>query len=117
MSCPYNLTAGGAIPAYRFVKCGTTAFSGVVNAAATTAVIGQTKDLAVADTEKFDLWELEETFSITAGGNITIGALITSDSTGRGVVTTTTGDIVYGVALETAVAGDVFKSRKLTYKI
>lgn len=117
MSCAYNLTAAGAIPAYRFVKSGTAAFTGVVNAAATTPVIGQTKELAIADTEKFDLWELEETFEITAGGNITIGGLITSDSTGRGVVTTTTGDLVYGVALQTAVAGDVFKSRKLTFKV
>ena len=110
MSCAYNLTAQGAIPAYRFVKVGTADFTGAVNAAATTIAIGQTRDVAILDTAKFDLFEIDDVFQITAGGTVAVGDKITSDSTGRGVTTTTTGDFVYGVALQAAVVGDVFKA-------
>lgn len=43
-----------------------------------------------------------------AGGTIAFGDLLTSDTNGALVATTTTADRVIGVAMESAVAGDLF---------
>ncbi len=44
---------------------------------------------------------------VLAGGNITAGARVTADANGAGITATTAGDAVLGVALASAVAGDV----------
>jgi hypothetical protein len=44
---------------------------------------------------------------VVAGGTITRGDKLTSDSAGKAVTTTTGADQVLGIALESAVAGDV----------
>ena len=46
---------------------------------------------------------------VKAGGTISAGDMITSDSAGKAVATTTTGNYVLGMALEAAVDGDVFE--------
>lgn len=43
-----------------------------------------------------------------AGGNIALGDLLTSDGSGLLIATTTAGDRVIGVAMDAAVANDIF---------
>ena len=49
------------------------------------------------------------TSKVIAGGAITVGAWVTTDSSGEAVATTTDGDIVIGRALEAADDGDIFE--------
>ena len=49
------------------------------------------------------------TSKVKAGGSITVGAFVTTDSAGEAVVTTTDGDVVIGRALEAADDGDIFE--------
>jgi hypothetical protein len=47
------------------------------------------------------------TAKVSAGGTLSIGDYVTSDSAGEAVATTTSGDVVRGIALEDAVDGDI----------
>jgi hypothetical protein len=49
------------------------------------------------------------TAKVKAGGSITAGADLTSDSAGKAVATTTPGDEVFGRALQAADTNDVFE--------
>jgi hypothetical protein len=49
------------------------------------------------------------TTKVIAGGNVSIGDLVTSDASGKAVATTTNKDIVIGRALASAVSGDIFE--------
>ena len=46
---------------------------------------------------------------VIAGGTIAVGDHLTTDANGKAVATTTSGDYVFGVAMQTAVAGDIFE--------
>lgn len=46
---------------------------------------------------------------VIAGGTITRGDLVTSDSSGHAITTTTNKDVVLGRALMSAVSGDIFE--------
>lgn len=49
------------------------------------------------------------TGKVIAGGSISIGDKLTSDSAGKAVATTSSGNYVFGIALEPADANDVFE--------
>lgn len=49
------------------------------------------------------------TTKVVAGGTVTRGDLVTSDSAGKAVTTTTNKDVAIGRALVSAVAGDIFE--------
>jgi hypothetical protein len=51
------------------------------------------------------------TYKVKAGGTIAVGDLLTTDSASHAITTTTTGNIVFGQAFQSAVAGDVFEFR------
>lgn len=51
----------------------------------------------------------ERTGKVIAGGSISIGDKLTSDSAGKAIATTSAGNYVFGVALEPADAGDIFE--------
>ena len=57
------------------------------------------------------------TFKVVAGGTIAVGDLITSDANGNAVTTVTSGNEVLGVAVEAAVAGQVFEYLKMARKV
>ena len=46
---------------------------------------------------------------VIAGGTVTRGAYVTSDSSGHAIATTTNKDVVVGRALQAAVSGDIFE--------
>lgn len=46
---------------------------------------------------------------VIAGGTVTRGDLVTSDSSGHAITTTTNKDVILGRALMSAVAGDIFE--------
>jgi hypothetical protein len=49
------------------------------------------------------------TSKVIAGGSISAGDQLTTDSAGKAVVTTTSDDYVFGLALEDADASDIFE--------
>lgn len=49
------------------------------------------------------------TAKVVAGGNITLGAKLTSDANGKAIVTTTGNDLILGYAMQTGVDGDVIE--------
>lgn len=49
------------------------------------------------------------TGKVIAGGSISIGDKLTTDSAGKAVATTSAGNFVFGIALEPADANDVFE--------
>lgn len=56
------------------------------------------------------------TSKVIAGGSISIGDLVTSDSAGKAVATTTNKDIVIGRALEAADSGDIIEVQLSIHK-
>jgi hypothetical protein len=104
-------TAGATVNNYRFVKF--SAALTVIQAAETDAIIGVSGDLdmtsgAIGDVVMSGIAEVESYDTITRGD------LITSDSVGRAVKATdvmiASSTIYYGgIALESAVAGDIFE--------
>lgn len=46
---------------------------------------------------------------VIAGGTITRGDRVTTDSSGHAVTTTTNKDVVLGIACQSAVSGDIFE--------
>jgi len=102
-----NYTAGGTVTSRRLVK-----FDGsgdiVLAAAATDSIIGASADVDVADDGPCDVI-LGGVARVKAGGTITRGAQVTSDSAGKAVAANpdpTDTVRVAGIALESAVDGD-----------
>lgn len=106
-----SFTAGAAINAYRIVKL-SAAETVVLAAAATDNLIGVNSDVAPALNERCDVMLMGITF-VEAGAAVALGALMTSDSVGRGVTAAPGVGVnarVIGVALEAAAAaGDVIR--------
>lgn len=55
------------------------------------------------------LYRFEGTAKVKLGGTVAIGDWVTTDTAGKGVATTTDGDIVIGRALEAGVDGDIIE--------
>ena len=100
-----NYTSGAAVAANRIVKLAsdTTVIQG---AASSDALIGVTNELAaLASGVSLDI-VMGGVAEVEAGGSITRGALITSDTVGR-AVTATEDNRVIGVALKSASTSDI----------
>lgn len=106
-----NLTAGAAIAAFRLVKL-SAAETVVPAAAATDNVIGVNADVAPALGERCDVALMGIAF-VEAGAAVALGAMVTSDASGRAVAAAPAAGSnvrVVGVALEAATAaGDVIR--------
>lgn len=101
-------TAGGAIPANRFVKFGASDRAMLQAAAATDAIVG-VSDIAAASTETVDVC-ISGIFPVVYGGTVTRGDLLTSDSTGRAIVAAPAAGVnhrIGGVAMVSGVVGDL----------
>ncbi len=106
-----NFTAGAVINAFRLVKL-SAADTVVLAAAATDNLIGVNADIAPALNERCDVVLMGIAF-VEAGAAIALGALVTSDSVGRGIAAAPAAGSnvrVIGFALEAATAaGDVIR--------
>lgn len=102
--------AGAAVAANRIVKPGADNTKVVVGAAATDKLIGISDNLGGASGDSIDVI-LDGIALVKAGGTVAMGDLITSDGTGQGIATVTAGNRWIGVAMEDAVAGDLFGVR------
>ena len=99
-----NFTAETAVPAFRFVKVGTTDGS-VQLAGAGDAVLGVSMDTDVAADGRADV-QHDGIGQVTLGGTVAYGAALASDATGRGV--TASGDSC-GIALDSGIEGDIIR--------
>lgn len=104
-----SYVAGAAIAPYRIVK-----YSGtqVIQAAAATDLsVGVSRELgADASGDRIDIWH-DGIALIEAGGNVAIGAQVTSDASGKAVTAAPAQGVnnrVIGIALSAAVSGDIF---------
>lgn len=104
-----SYVAGAAIAPYRIVQ-----FSGtsVIQAdSATDLSVGVTRELgADALGDRVDVWH-DGIAYVEAGGNVAIGAQVTSDAVGRAVTAAPAAGVnnrVIGIALQAAVSGDIF---------
>lgn len=104
-------TAGGAISPSRIVRF-SAADTVVQAAAATESMFGVNSDLSVANGERCEVMT-DGIAWVEAGAAVTIGALITADSVGRGVAAAPAAGVnnrVIGVALDAATAaGDLIR--------
>jgi hypothetical protein len=98
--------AGAAIGAYRIVKFGADDDTVILGAAGTDALIGITGQVgAAAAGDRVDV-DMAGIGEVAAGDGITRGNQLTSDADGAAVVADA-GDTVIGVALKSAVSGDI----------
>lgn len=105
------MLAGGAITPNRLVKMGSADQTVVLAAAATDKIIGvSVQNISYASGAVCDVVDGGE-YEVVAGGTITRGDPITSDSAGAGVTAAPAGgtnNYIIGRALDSAVAGDLF---------
>lgn len=59
----------------------------------------------------------QDSFLVKAGGDISYGQQLTSNTDGEAVATTTEDDVVIGIALKDAVDGDIVEYAPLYYKV
>lgn len=52
---------------------------------------------------------------VKLGGTVSYGSKLTSDSNGKAVATTTTGNVVIGIALQEGVDGDIIEYAKVFF--
>jgi hypothetical protein len=102
--------AGAAVAANRIVIPGADNTKVIVGAAATDKSVGVSDNVGAALGETLDVI-LDGIALVKAGGSIAMGDLVTSDSTGQGVATTTATHRYIGVAMEDAASGDLFGVR------
>lgn len=103
-----NFDAGAAINGNRILKLSADA-TVVQAAAATDALIGVSDSNGAASGERIDV-TLTGVAEICLGGTVTRGALLTSDSAGKGVAAAPSAGVnnrVIGVALVSGVSGDI----------
>lgn len=79
----------------------------VIAAAATDPIVGVLENKPTAG--QAALVQILGTAKVIAGGTVTRGDVVTSDSAGKAITTTTDKDVAVGRALESAVAGDIFE--------
>jgi hypothetical protein len=117
------LIAGGTILPYRFVKPSTAADdTGLAAAGITTPVLG----VSDGSTRAFNSANHAETGDpitlqggdvvlVEAGGNITRGAMVESDSDGKAITATTTTGLNYQgyVALQSAASGTIIRVQRI----
>lgn len=102
-------TAGAAVATRRFVKFDTSDSIVIQGAAAADFIIG-VSDLAAALGERLDVI-LDGIVTVEAGGTVTRGQLVMSDSVGRAITASAaagTNVRTAGVAMASAASGDLF---------
>jgi len=117
------LIAGGTIAPYRFVRPSTSADdTGLQSAAITTPVLGvsdgSTKAFNSANhAETGDPITLQggDVVLVEAGGNITRGAMVESDSDGKAITQSSTTGLNYNgyVALQSAASGTIIRIQRI----
>jgi hypothetical protein len=117
------LIAGETILPYRFVKPSTSADdTGLVSAGITTPVLGVTDGSTKAfnsanHAETGDPITLQggDVVLVEAGGNITRGAMVESDSVGRAITQSSTAGLNYNgyVALQSAASGTIIRIQRI----
>jgi hypothetical protein len=117
------LIAGGTIQPYRFVRPSTSADdTGLQSAAITTPVLGVTDGSTKAfnsanHAETGDPITLQggDVVLVEAGGNITRGAMVESDSDGRAITQSSTAGLNYNgyVALQSAASGTIIRIQRI----
>ena len=103
--------AGADLSAKQFFIVKLTA-AGIVGlaSAATDAIIGVLQNKPTSgDNADVKLRNSAGTGKVIAGGNIAINDRLTANADGKAIATTTAGNQVFGRAIETAVAGDIFE--------
>lgn len=104
-----NYTAGGAIAAFRIVKCGSNDGEVVQAAAATDLLMGVTESVGPASGERCDIVKAGVA-DVEFGGTVTRGAALTSDASGRAVAAAPAAGSnvrIIGFAEVSAVSGDI----------
>lgn len=102
-----NFKATAAIGAYKLVKFGADDDHVSIAAAATDSLIGATGIVAAGAADDHIDVVMQGIATLTAGGGITRGALLTSDASGN-AVTASEDDRVIGIALASASTSDQF---------
>lgn len=95
------LEASGAIGAYRLVDA-----AGAEGGGDTSTLIGVSGSRAVADDETVEV-AIAGIADVEYGAAVTAGALLTSDSDGKAVPTTTAGKRIAGIAMTAGADGDI----------
>lgn len=104
--------AEGTIPAYSIVKMGAADFGALQATAVTESFLGVTGEIAAASGERVDVVVDGPAF-VLAGGTITRGDYLTSDSSGRAITAAPSAGVnneIIGKAYQSAVVGDVFEA-------
>lgn len=104
-----TLIAGAAVAKNRIVKFGTSDTAAIQAAAATDASIGVSDNLGAASGEPFDVI-IDGIALVEYGGNVTRGAVLTSDADGKAVTAAPTGGAehrIIGIAMVSGVSGDI----------
>ena len=117
-----NLVASGDINPFRFVEL-SGAFQGAQANAASDNILGATDgsvrrfdaSLNAISGDQISL-QSTNTIQIEAGGNITAGNLLTSDSVGRAVAGAST-NVCYYIALEGGASGEIIRAFRLGTRI
>jgi len=106
----FKATSDLSTKQFYIVKLDSTENVAVLASAATDKLIGVLLNKPKSG-ETMDVYarNASGTGKVIAGGDITVGAYITSDGDGKAVATTTARQQVLGIALEAAAAGDIFK--------
>lgn len=100
--------ADGAIAKGKAVKAGSDKDHVAVASAATDKIIGWAQNAAVNAGDKVEVALHGGGAKCLAGGNVAMGDVLTSDASGQAIATTTNADRYAGVAMQSAVAGDIF---------
>ncbi len=102
-----TLLAGAAILKNRIVKFGADDKHVIQGAAATDKLVGVADNLG-ADAAEDPMDVIVDGIAlVTYGGTVAAGDMLTSDSTGRAITTTTAANRVIGIAMLDGVVGDI----------
>lgn len=100
---------GGAITKRRIVKWGSADHTVVQATAATDSLIGVAAELDAASGERIDV-HLSGVVEVEFGGNVTRGAQITADTSGKAVAAAPAAGVnngIIGIAMVSGVSGDI----------
>lgn len=98
--------AEATVEAYRIVKAGTAAGTCIKCTAATDLSLGTSDELDHVTGEVVDI-AVGPVPKVRLGGNVAVGAALTSDAAAKAITTTTSGHRIIGFAEVAGVADDV----------
>lgn len=101
-----TFTCGSAIAGYTLVTLASAAGAVEAANAVTDVLIGVTTQIGSQDNGRVDV-VMGGVTEVKIGGSVTKGDVLTTDASGHAVTATQATDRVIGLALQTAVAGDI----------